>query len=74
MKIINGKQEDNNFVINSMEQTSNMFSISCDNKNPGKGYIKNWHKTFQQTIFDGNNQHTFYKKININKIKYLSSV
>ena len=39
MDIITGKQKDNDFVMNSMEQMSKIFSISCQNKNYGKGDI-----------------------------------
>ena len=40
MEIINGKLEDNNFVVNSMEQMSKKFSISCQHKYPGKDDIR----------------------------------
>ena len=40
MYIINGKQEDNDFVMNSMEQMSKIFSRSRQNKNSGKGDIR----------------------------------
>ena len=37
MEIINGKMKDNDFVMNSMEQMSKIFSISCQNNNSRKG-------------------------------------
>ena len=37
---INGKLEDNDFVVNSMEQTSKIFSSSFQNKNSIKVYIR----------------------------------
>ena len=40
MKIINGKHEDNDFVMNSMEQTIKIFVRSCDNENNEQGDIK----------------------------------
>ena len=38
--IINGKYEGNDFETNSIGQTSIIFSISYNNKNSGKGYIR----------------------------------
>ena len=49
MEIINGKFEDNDFVMNSMEQISKMLSISCQNKGYEKFEIIT-DISFQQTI------------------------
>ena len=46
MKIINGKLEDHNLVRNLMEQTSQIFSISFQNNNYGKGDIRTDIKVF----------------------------
>ena len=49
-EIINGKLEDNDFVMNSMEQMSKISSRSYQNKNYVKGYIRTDIKSIQQTM------------------------
>ena len=49
MEIINGKYGGNDFTMNSMGKLSNIFSISCDNKNPEKGYVRT-NINFQQKM------------------------
>ena len=50
MQIINGKQEDNDFVMNSTEQMSKVFSRSRQNKNSVNGDIRTDINHFQQTM------------------------
>ena len=50
MEINNGKMEDNDSVMKSIEQVSKIFSRSFQNKNSGKGDIRTEIKRFQQTI------------------------
>ena len=57
MEIINGKWEDNYFVINSMERMSNMFQEHVGIRTP-ETVIKNWHKTFPANNVDGNDPQT----------------
>ena len=50
METINGKRGDNDFVMNSTEQTGKIFSISCENKNTIKGNTRIYIKRFDQTM------------------------
>ena len=50
MMINNGKMEDNDYMMKSMEQVSKIFSRSFHNKNSGKGDIITDTKYFQQTM------------------------
>ena len=42
--------EDDYFVMNSMEQMSNIFSRSCQNKNSGNGDIRTDIKSFRKMV------------------------
>ena len=50
METIKGKGEDNDFVMNSTEQTGKIFSISCENKNTIEGNTRTYIKRFFQTM------------------------
>ena len=56
--------------MNSMEQISNIFSISCQNKNSGNGDIRTDIKSFRKNGY-GNDWHTWCKKIKNIKSHYL---
>ena len=50
METINWKRGDNDFVMNSTEQMSKVFSRSFQNKNPVNGDIRTYINHCQQTM------------------------
>ena len=72
--IINVKLEDNNILMNSMEQISKIFSISCQKKNFEKCDIRTDIKYFQQKIFMTMIDTPNVRKEKLSEVAFLSSV